>query len=102
MSGLLNKLVTTNEVQLLGTIGGAEFASVNIVVINETAVDVSPKVWATAGSAPGQVDLLASSKAVVEAGGYLEITGRIMSSGENVYVQAPAGCVARLEAVNEI
>jgi len=102
MSGLVNKLLTTNEVQLVGKIPGAEFASVNILVINETAADVSPKVWATAGSTPGAVDLLSSSKVVVEAGGTLEITGRIMSSAENVYVQAPAGCVVRLEAVNEI
>ena len=44
MSGLLNKLVTDNSIQLVGTIPAVPFSSVNVRVVNPTSNDVGLKV----------------------------------------------------------
>lgn len=100
MSGLLNKLACDGSVQLLGTVPECPFASAIVRVINRTGEDAAVKVWITTSDLPGNVDEVEPGAIVPGLGKYVE-TGFIVSANERFFVQAPAGCVARLELIQE-
>lgn len=101
MSGLLGKAamnatpVRVSRVNGDATKDGA--ISVNILVLNDTASDVDARVWiSSSDSAPSNGDIVAP-KLIIPAYGTAEVSARLCSPGEYVYVQAAAGCYARVE-----
>ena len=101
MSGVLNKALTTNAVQLVGTVPGTTYSCVNIVVSNPLAVDAEMQLWISTSNTPSTVDMV-EPIVIIPSNGRYEQTARICSAGENIFVKAAAGCVIRVETVDEV
>lgn len=103
MSGLLNKLLADNTIQLAGTVpgGASNYASVNILVINPNPTDGLVTAYATTSPSASAVDKIMHERVMAANGGQIEIACRIMSGGEKIYVKAPVGCIVRIELVEE-
>ena len=101
MSGVLNKVLTTGAVQQAGTIDGASYSCVNIVVSNPNDADAQMQLWLTTSASPNPVDLI-EALVVIPAKGRYEQSARICSAGENLFVKCTAGCAVRVETINEV
>ena len=101
MSGVLNKILTSDAVQLAGTIPGTTYSCINILVTNPTATDATMAIWIGTGSTPQAVDVV-EPKVIIPAYGRYEQTARICSANENIFIKATAGCIARIETIEEI
>lgn len=101
MSGLLNKIIADGTVQLAATVpAGIAFAALNILAANDTSSDATVRIWITLDPTPNQVDLVEPGVVVASKGRY-EDSVRIASPSENVFIQATAGVVVRVENVVE-
>lgn len=101
MAGLLGKAVMNGTMVRVGQIPGepssGSCSAVNVVLSNNTATEQTLKVWiSNSASAPADVDLVAP-KLVIPAYGTAEVAARLCTSGEFIYVQGPAGTMARVE-----
>ena len=103
MSGLLNKVITTGGVMHVGTVpeGDVKYSLVNILLINPTPNAVEARLYATNQAAPTQVDLLDHRVVLVANGGRAEYSCGTMSPGEKLFIEAPAGLVARVTSIDE-
>lgn len=102
MSGLLGKAAVNNTpvrvTRVNGDPGTDGAVAVNVLVINNTNATQTAKVWiSNSDSAPADGDLVAPAL-IIPAYGTAELSSRLCSSGEYVYVQAATGVYARVEA----
>lgn len=101
MSGLLNKIIADGTIQLAATVPtGISFTALNILAANDTASDVTLRIWIGVGTTPNPVDLVEPGVIIASKGRY-EDNVRVASPSENVFIQATAGVVVRVENVAE-
>lgn len=101
MSGLLNKIVADGSVQLAATVPvGISFAALNILAANDNAADATLRIYIGTGLSPDPADLV-EPNVVISGKGRYEDSVRVASPGENVFIQATAGVVVRIESVVE-
>lgn len=104
MSGLINKVITNGSVIEVGRIpeGDNKYSSVNILVINpKNDADVNVRAYATFQDSPTLVDTIDYRAVLVREGGRVNLSCEIMSPGERIFIDAPAGLVVRLTSVDE-
>lgn len=102
MSGLLNKALTSGNVQHIATVPpGAARSLLNIMVLNPLGSEATATVWATNQVDPSTVDLLDFNAKLPANGGKLLLECENCSAGEKIYVQGTPGMVVRVTNIDE-
>lgn len=100
MSGLLNKVIATGAIQEVAEVPGTGYAAINVLLRNRTASAADALIWIGTGATPSDVDEVDEIDDLPAKGGY-EMTARVCSGGEKVFVRATAGVVIRVEFIEE-
>lgn len=101
MAGLLNKLLTTGQMQQAATVPQSKYATVSILVVNPTADDAEIELYISTQSQPGTIDMIDFKPKLAKAGGRCEYECVICSQGEKIFIKAPAGLVVRITSIEE-